>query len=104
MTKKQTLLEQVTWARDILNISHRSTFKDIKTSFNRLIKKWHPDKCHDMVEDNNEKSNEIIVAYKVLKDYCDNYVYSFSDDEVDEQAPYEEKWLRSFGKDPMWGI
>jgi hypothetical protein len=44
----------------------------------------------------------INTAYEVLRAYCEDYVYCFTEDEFLEQVP-EERLRRQFGWDPVWG-
>lgn len=48
----------------ILEVSYSATSEEIKSSYRRLLKKWHPD-VNDSQE-NKLKTQEIIEAYEIL--------------------------------------
>ena len=55
---------------EVLNIGRKATTKEIKRSFRRLAKKFHPDVSHSNknTKYNDEKFKEINEAYEVLSD------------------------------------
>jgi hypothetical protein len=48
-------------------------------------------------------SAKIIAAYRLISDYCKNYKFSFSKDEVSNYFSAEEWWFERFGRSPLWG-
>ena len=46
---------------------------------------------------------DIINAYKTIIQYCEQYRFSFSREEVEKYVSPEEDWLKRFGNDPIWG-
>ncbi len=94
--------EDITKARGILDIGKTDTLKNIKDKFNKLIKVYHPDVCKEPPDICKKKSEEIISAYKIIMDYCDNYKFSFEKEEVMKYLSNEEFWEMRFGDDPMW--
>jgi len=48
-------------------------------------------------------TKKIIEAYKVIISYCEQYKYSFEEDEVKKYLSDEEWWFERFGDDPLWG-
>jgi hypothetical protein len=44
----------------------------------------------------------IIAAYRLIIDYCKNYGFSFSKEEVSHYLPAEERWFERFGRSPLW--
>ena len=56
---------------EILGLTRQSTSNEIKKAFKSLIKIWHPDKILEekKIIDATRKSQEIIEAYTLLKDY-----------------------------------
>ncbi|WP_024335732.1 J domain-containing protein [Desulfotignum balticum] len=90
-------------AKMILNLPERATMVEIKSSYRKLLKRWHPDKnpadpdrCHEM-------TRRITIAYKTILAYCDQYAYSFEKQEVEKYLSAEEWWMDRFGNDPLWG-
>lgn len=105
MNKKAqtTLYERLTAARKTLDLGENATLDEIKTAFQDLIRKWHPDKAGNDTGVHHDKSREIIEAYKAIMDYCKDYKISFSREMVDRYRPDEEFWFEWFGNDSMWG-
>jgi len=101
--KFKSTFEKITWARQTLELPESATMQKIKESFKKLITKWHPDKCHDKEETCREKAEAIILANEILNDYCAQYQFSFSKEEVKKYCSKEEWWLDKFGEDPVWG-
>jgi DnaJ-class molecular chaperone len=90
-------------ARELLDLPERATMEEIKSRYKKLITQWHPDKCKESEENCNEMSRKIIAAYKIIIAYCDQYRYSFSDDEIMRYLKGDEWWNERFGHDPLWG-
>jgi hypothetical protein len=36
-------------------------------------------------------------------EYCNNYKFSFSKEEIEKYISAEEFWGKKFGSDPIWG-
>ena len=54
---------------EILGISQKATTEEIKAAYQKLILKWHPDKClHTDAVDAVGKFQLILEAYKVLSE------------------------------------
>lgn len=83
-------------AREVLNLPERASLDEIKSSYRMLVNQWHPDKC-------NEMTKRIIAAYKTVIAYCNQYKYSFAEDEI-KKYMHDDEWLFDrFGNDPLWG-
>jgi len=41
-------------------------------------------------------------AYRIVIAYCNQYRFSFSEDEIKKYLPTDEWWLERFGNDPLW--
>ena len=63
-----------------------------------MVKAHHPDHDEDAVPEKIRQTNQ---AYEILSAYCENYRFSFSEDEFLEQFP-AERLKRQFGWDPVW--
>lgn len=63
---------------DVLQVNRQSSKDEIKSSYRRLIKKWHPDKFQLNSKDYNEateKSKLLNEAYNILKNYIPDTQY-----------------------------
>lgn len=60
---------------DILEISKNATPEEVKKGYNRLAKKWHPDRNPDNVDEATAKFKDISVAYGVLSDPQKREIY-----------------------------
>jgi DnaJ-class molecular chaperone len=94
--------QEITEARKLLGLSERATMKEIKSNYRALIAKWHPDRCSEDKEQCNEMTRKIIAAYKTIMNYCNQYEYSFSEEEVRNYLSKDEWWFERFGHDPVW--
>jgi DnaJ-class molecular chaperone len=94
---------EITAARKLLELSETASTAEIKANYRRLLAEWHPDKCIDEKGKCTEKTREIIVAYKIILDYCQHYQYSFSEETVKRHLSPEQWWVDRFGDDPLWG-
>jgi len=95
--------EEITKALQILGLYEFATLKNIKIKYTELLKEWHPDLHKENEEICKEKTIEIIDAYRIIMDYCENYKFSFSKEEIEKYISPEEFWEKQFGKDPIWG-
>lgn len=50
----------------IMGVSPFASFDEIRRSYHKLVRRWHPDVCDD--EEAEERMSEIHKAYKVLRD------------------------------------
>ena len=97
---KYKLMNEV---RAILELPESATMEQVKTNYRRLIKKWHPDSCSEKHEICEEMAIKITDAYKIILDYCANYQYSFTQEEVEKYLSEEEWWYKRYVNDPIWG-
>ena len=95
--------EEITEARKTLNLPEQASMEEIKSSYRRLLTKWHPDTCSENKEICSEMTRKIVNSYRTLLAYCSQYKYSFSKEEVSKYLSAEEWWLNRFGDDPLWG-
>jgi DnaJ-class molecular chaperone len=86
-------------ALEIFGLGERATLKQIKSRHRSLAKSHHPDHGG---QTNPEQIQQVNAAYELLSRYCENYSFSFSEEEFLEQYP-EERLKRQFGWDPLWG-
>jgi len=87
--------EEIEEARKLLGLGKVATLKEIRSAYRRLAHHHHPDKHGSADEENNEMMKKLNRAYKVLVDYCNDYKYSFKEEDIAKTYPYEEemrKW------------
>jgi hypothetical protein len=96
------LFEDINAARMLLELPDRASMEEIKSQFRALIQKWHPDRCEADINKCKEMTARIIDAYRLINNYCNNYKFSFSKEEVSNYLSAEEWWLERFGHDPLW--
>jgi len=85
---------QIDEARKILGLSESATLKEIRGAFKSLAKRYHPDK-NDGTQDTTEAMKKLNWAYQLLINYCNDYKYSFNQEDVARTYPQEE-YLRRF--------
>jgi curved DNA-binding protein CbpA len=101
---EQTLYDRLKAARETLGLGEEATMDEIRKAFHTVIRRWHPDKAGGKAGNlHEEKSREIIEAYRTVMDYCKIYKISFSRETVNRYRSFEESWWEQYGHDPMWG-
>jgi len=100
---KMSKFDEISAARKILDLPERVTMDSIKSSFRRMLAKWHPDKCEEDKENCAEMTRKIISADETIMDDCVHYQYSFSENTVKKHQSPEEWWFERSGDDPLWG-
>jgi len=76
--------EAISWALEVLDFPVLSTKEELKTRYHVLAKSVHPDCGGDEVA--MARVNE---AYEIVKEYMDNFKFTFSDEEIAKQFPQE---------------
>jgi hypothetical protein len=97
------LYDDINAARMLLDLPVRASMADIKSQYRVMIRKWHPDRCKSDMDTCKEMTARIIAAYRLIRDYCENYEFSFSKEEVSNYLPADEWWFERFGRGPFWG-
>jgi DnaJ-class molecular chaperone len=107
MNVDQLNSKKVYQAADVFNLREKESLAEIQKKHRRLVKKWHPDQCQEDPQICQQKIKELNKAYKIIKEYCSHYLYSFAEDEILENLPRDiqsdERLRRQFGDDPIWG-
>jgi len=85
-------------ALETFRLTERATLQQIKERHRSLVKQHHPDQTGGACRTEMQKIN---AAYALLRSYCENYRYAFTEAEFLEQVP-EERLRRQFGWDPVW--
>jgi len=94
--------DEITRARALLELPERATMDEIKTNYREFINKWHPDKCREGKEKCTEMTARIVSAYRTIIDYCNNYRFSFSKEEIKNHLSDHEWWFERFGSASLW--
>ncbi len=101
MTKEKW--KEVLAAKEILGLEDTVTMTELKKTYRRLSKQFHPDTAASSDRENtNEKFREISKAYSVIRAYCEHYPVTFNPEE-DGSMSAEDFWMDRFGQDPLWG-
>lgn len=95
--------KEIDAAKCLLELPEQATLADIKKNYRMLLNRWHPDKCKEDTTTCKDMTRKIIAAYRVIMNYCDNYCYSFTKEEIKRQTASEMWWFEQFGEDPVWG-
>lgn len=83
----------------VFGLAERATLREIRARHRELVKRFHPD--HGEARD-PERIRAINAAYAILRAYCEQYRFSFAEEEFYEQNP-DERLRRQFARDPIWG-
>lgn len=87
--------EKLIKAKTLLGLRENATRKEIKLSYKNLMKKWHPDKHKDNVDQATSMSFTINAAYELISEYCNNYEYDFSEDKIQKDYLTPAEWWHS---------
>jgi DnaJ-class molecular chaperone len=88
--------KEIEEARKLLGLGEAATLKEIKTAYRKLAHRHHPDKHNNSVREGPAESmKRLNWAYKLLMEYCDNYKYSFKEEDIARTYSYDE-YLRTF--------
>jgi len=94
--------EEITRAREVLELPERATMEEIQAHYRRLLRKWHPDRSRQPEKECTEMTIQIVDAYRMVIVYCSNYRFAFSEEEVRNHLSDEDWWFERFGSDPVW--
>ena len=99
-----TNFTEVDEARRLLGLGEAATLKEIKSAYRRMAFRHHPDKhTGNAGAENEEIMKRLNWAYKLLMEYCNNYKYTFSEEDVARTYPYDE-YLRKYHRGWFDGI
>ena len=83
-------------ARRLLGLGDAATLKEIKSAYRKMALRHHPDKHNSVdVAENEEIMKRLNWAYNLLMQYCNNYKYTFREEDVARTYPYDE-YLKRF--------
>ncbi len=78
-------IEDIQNALEVMGLPSLVSINEIKKQYRYLCKYYHPD-----INEENSKMADLNEAYEVLKQYTQNYRFSFSDEEILKQFPESE--------------
>jgi DnaJ-class molecular chaperone len=87
--------KEIEEARKLLGIGETATLKEIKSAYRILAHRHHPDKTGEDDSARIETMKNLNRAYKLLMDYCNEYQYSFKEEDIARTYPYDE-YLRTY--------
>lgn len=82
---QQNPVDLIQGALEVMGLPSMVSWKEIKERYRLLSKKYHPDRGGE-----SQKMAELNRAYHILKTYIENYRFSFSEEEILKQFPYNE--------------
>jgi hypothetical protein len=101
---KKDKFTKVQEAAQFFGLSEQATLEQIKKAYREKCKLHHPDITGSESKEakNDIKMDEIISAYQVLIEYCQNYSFPLEPD-PNQPKDAEDWWMDRFGHDPLWG-
>ena len=87
--------EEIEEARRLLGLGEVATLKAIKRAYRQKAFQYHPDKSGGGEKQDEEIMKKLNWAYKLLREYCTNYSYSFKEEDVARTYPHTE-YLRRY--------
>ena len=86
---------EVEEARKLLHLGEEATLKEIKKAYRTLAHHYHPDKLEDDDSAESQIMKRLNLAYRLLLDYCNDYKYSFREEDVSRTYFYDE-YIRTY--------
>jgi len=84
--------DEIKWAVEVMGLPPMVDRKDLKRRYRQLARRYHPDREGGEFE----KMERLNRAYEILKEYMENFRFSFDDEELKRQYPGEYH-SRKFG-------
>ena len=85
-------------AKTLLGLSEKASLFEIKSHYKNLMKRWHPDKHPDDIEQATQMSAQINEAYTTILEYCKDYEYPFDEESLKSSSlSPQEWWENKFG-------
>lgn len=94
---REVTTQDILDARDELGLGSEATLAEIKASYKRLAKRYHPDQNIGNETEANARMQKINEAYKLISRYCENYRFGFDNATVAKNANYFKWWFGRFG-------
>jgi DnaJ-class molecular chaperone len=89
-------------AKQTLNLPEQATLEQIRINYRSLLRRYHPDLCREDPAVCVAKTQAIVAAYQIILDYCQQYHFSFSEEDLRRYCSSEDWWFARFGNDPSW--
>ena len=88
--------EQINEARQLLELGEAATLRQIKQAYRRTARRYHPDRCKEPDKAKcDEMMKKINEAHELIMKYCNQYSYSFHEEDVRRTYPHDE-YLRKY--------
>ena len=87
--------KEIEKARKLLSLGEEATLEEIKKAYRTLAQHHHPDKLGGDDDSEGETMKRLNRAYKLLMDYCNEYKYSFREEDVGRTYFYDE-YMRTY--------
>ena len=84
--------EKLMKAKTLLGLHESATLKEIKLKYKNLIRKWHPDKHRDDIENATQMSARINEAYNIVLKYVQEYEYPFDEEHLKAKTFTAQEW------------
>ena len=86
--------KEIDEARRLLGLGETATLKEIKAAYRRLAHIHHPDKHGGADAGDTEIIKKLNRAYKLITDYCNDYRYSFRQEDITKVYSQEEDYKK----------
>ncbi|MCX7882772.1 MAG: J domain-containing protein [Brevinematales bacterium] len=87
-------------AASVLGLSETFSLEELQQAYRTLLKRYHPDHCQEVALGCEEKTREVIAAYRTLFEAFK--VYRVSLEDLETLGP-KEFWMKRFASDGVWG-
>lgn len=87
-------------AADILQLGESFSLEEVQAQYRQLLKQYHPDHCSEMSRFCEEKTRQVVEAYRLL--YVAMVKHCIRLDDLEATTP-GEFWMRRFASDGVWG-
>ena len=87
--------EAIDKARRLLGLEEEASMKQIRSAYRQMAKQHHPDTGNSTGD--AEVMKELNLSYKLLTDYCHDYILSFREEDVARTYP-GDAYLRTWRK------
>lgn len=80
--------DRINRARKLLGLCEKATLREIKEAYRHKMKQYHPDKhLYEDKEKYEKMGAQINESYKILRDYIEEYAFSFRELDVKNNLP-----------------
>ncbi len=88
----QYSFEDLLKSKTLLGLRDKATIAEIKSNYKHLMKKWHPDKHPDNIEQATKMSTLINEAYRTIMQYVKDYEYDFDEETLKKKTQSPQEW------------